>query len=143
MRPFEISSRASTVAASISSRKYTYKWSRLNRSNETANGQDGTYGIIRELLTELSDRCEIFNLGSADAISARQREAGLLERLWVAKRVVRGVERLGLDGAFDELRPVPGERLDELCHAEDGEDALRRDDVEEMFREKPDARGEP
>ena len=119
----------------------------FERANGTAGmagrDQDGTYRIVRELLTELSDGGEIFNLGAADAISARQRDAGFPERLRVAERVVRGVERLGLDGAFDEVGPAPRERLDELSHAEYGEDALRGHDIEEMFREKLDARGEP
>jgi hypothetical protein len=106
-------------------------------------GRTGTYRVIRELLTELSDRREIFKLGSTDAISARQKNAGFFKRLLVAKRVVRGVERLELDGAFDKVGPVPRERLDKLGHAEDGEDALRWHHVEEMFRKKLDARGEP
>src|SRR6266850_903480 len=105
-------------------------------------GRTGTYRVIRELLTELSDRREIFDHSSADTISARQ-NAGFLERLLVAKRVVRGVERLGLDGALDEVGPVPRERLHELSHSEDGEDALWWHHVEEMFRKKLDARGEP
>lgn len=118
----------------------------LTGPNGTAGmhgGRAGTYRVIRELLTELSDRREIFDLSSADAISARQREVGFLERLLVAKRVVRGVEGLGLDGAFDQVGPVPRERFHELSHAEDREDALRWHHVEEMFRKKLDARDEP
>jgi hypothetical protein len=65
-----------------------------------------THRIIRELLTELGNCCEIFYIGSTDAIPARKRVVGLVERIRVAKRIVRGVERLGLYCAFDEVRPV-------------------------------------
>ena len=102
-----------------------------------------TYRIIRELLTELGNGWEIFHIGSADAIPARKWIVGLFERLRVAKRVVRSVERLGLDRAFDEIGPVPRERLYQLGLAENGEDTAGRYDVEEMFGQKLDARDQP
>jgi hypothetical protein len=102
-----------------------------------------TYRIIRELLTELANGCEVLHVGSADIISARKRIVGSLECIRVAKRIVCGVERLGLDGAFDEFGPVPRKRFDEQGHAEYGEDALRRHSVKQMLREKLEARVEP
>jgi hypothetical protein len=68
---------------------------------------------------------------------------GLLERLRLAKRIVCSVERFEFDGAFDEIGPVPRERLYELSLAENGEDTARRYDVEKMFSQKLDAGKKP
>jgi len=106
MRPFKISSRASTVAASISSGKYIY----IRKSNENCgNGNDtrATHRIISELLTELGDLGEIFYISPTNAISAREWIMGLLKRLPIAERIVCGVERLGFNRASDHFGPVP------------------------------------
>jgi hypothetical protein len=107
MRPFKISSRASMVAASISSGKYIY----IRKSNGNyENGNDTrTYRIIRELLTELGNLGMIFHIGPTNAISAREWIVGLLKRLPIAERVERGIERLGFNRTSDEFGPVPRE----------------------------------
>lgn len=112
-------------------------------TTEMAMNTHATHRIIRELLTELGNLGEIFYIGTTNAISARDWIMGLLKRLPIAKRIVRGIERLGFDGTSDEIGPVPRKRLYELRHAENGEDAARRYDVEKMFGQKLDARNHP
>src|SRR6266478_3361409 len=106
MSPFKISSRASTVAACISSGKYIY----IRKSNEKrGNSRDTlvTHRIISELFTELGNCGEIFHIGPTNAITPREWIVGLLKSLPIAERIVCGIERLGFNSASYEIRPAP------------------------------------